>query len=70
MITDFSRNVDKLDLSNIDANKKTAANDAFVLTGHHGLDSFSHSPGQLRYAFAGNQTIVSGDVNGDGKAPF
>ena len=40
---------------NIDANKKTAANDAFVLTGHHGLDSFSHTPGQLRYAFEGKR---------------
>jgi Ca2+-binding RTX toxin-like protein len=61
---------DKIDLTAIDANKKTAIDDAFVLTGHSGADKFTHHAGELRYFFSKDHTIVAGDVNGDGKADF
>lgn len=71
MITDFTPGGDKIDLFDIDANSKLAGDDAFHLTGNHGLNGFTHHAGELRYQFtSGGNTIVSGDVNGDGKADF
>jgi hypothetical protein len=34
------------------------------------LARFTHHAGELRYKVSGANTIVSGDVNGDGKADF
>lgn len=71
VITDFTQGTDKIDLHDIDANSTThLVNDSFTLTGNHGLDAFTHQAGQLRYSYSGGNTIVSGDVNGDGKADF
>jgi Ca2+-binding RTX toxin-like protein len=42
LITDFTPGEDKIDLTAIDANRKTATNDAFHLTGDHGLAAFTH----------------------------
>jgi Ca2+-binding RTX toxin-like protein len=61
---------DIIDLTEIDANRKTAIDDAFVLTGHSGAGNFTHLAGELRYFFTKGHTIVAGDVNGDGKADF
>lgn len=60
-ILDFNRGQDKIDLSAIDANGATAANDNFAFIGSA---AFSNVAGQLR--FAGG--VLQGDVNGDGVA--
>jgi Ca2+-binding RTX toxin-like protein len=68
LIFDFSSaQADKLDLSGIDANSGTGANDAFSV-----VTSFSHVAGQLIVAApdASGYYHVSGDVNGDGVADF
>jgi Ca2+-binding RTX toxin-like protein len=73
LITDFTQGgpgvSDVIDLSTIDA--KTGAGNpgdddfTFIGVGH-----FTGVKGQLRESFSGGNTIVSGDVNGDGKADF
>jgi Ca2+-binding RTX toxin-like protein len=72
LITDFTQGgigSDLIDLSTIDA--KTGAgnpgNDVFTFIG---VSSFSGTKGELRESYSGGNTIVSGDVNGDGKADF
>ena len=68
LIYDFSHaDGDKLDLSVIDANTGTGANDAFTV-----VTSFSHVAGQLMIAAPDSSGYyhVSGDVNGDGVADF
>ena len=72
-ITDFTQGApgvgDVIDLSAIDA-KLGAGNpgdDDFTFIGVH---SFSGTKGELRGSYSGGNTIVSGDVNGDGKADF
>jgi Ca2+-binding RTX toxin-like protein len=73
LITDFGQGVpgigDVIDLSAIDA--KTGAgnpgDDDFTLIG---VQSFSGTKGELRGSYSGGNTIVSGDVNGDGTADF
>jgi serralysin len=63
-IADFSSaDGDKIDLSAIDANALTAANDAFTYVGAAG---FSGVAGELH--FVGG--FLEGDVNGDGMADF
>jgi VCBS repeat-containing protein len=68
LIFDFSgAEADKLDLTGIDANSGTGANDAFSV-----VTSFSSVAGQLIIAApdASGYYHVSGDVNGDGLADF
>ena len=65
-VTDFTRG-DTIDLSRIDANKSAAGNQAFAFIGR---DAFSHTAGELRFELDGGSALVSGDVNGDGKADF
>ncbi|SFK69470.1 M10 family metallopeptidase C-terminal domain-containing protein, partial [Caulobacter sp. UNC279MFTsu5.1] len=68
LIFDFSSaQGDKLDLSGIDANSGTAANDAFSV-----VTAFSGVAGQVTIAApdASGYYHVSGDVNGDGVADF
>jgi Ca2+-binding RTX toxin-like protein len=68
LITDFSQgDVDKIDLSAIDANGGAAGDGIFSFIG---TGQFSHARGELHESFSGGNTIVSGDVNGDGKADF
>jgi Ca2+-binding RTX toxin-like protein len=70
VITDFDTLRDKIDLAGIDA-IKGGGDDAFHLTGNNGFDGFTRHPGELGFKFtSGGDTIVSGDVNGDGKADF
>lgn len=59
---------DVIDLSGVDANRRTAAvNDAFtwIDTG-----SFTKVAGQLRYALVSGASLVSGDIDGNGTADF
>ena len=56
---------DKIDLSMVDANGGTPANDVFSFIG---AAAFSNVAGQLRAAQSGDQWLVEGDVNGDGVA--
>jgi Ca2+-binding RTX toxin-like protein len=67
-ITDFSfTQGDKIGLSLIDANSKTAKNDAFTFIGS---SNFSHVSGQLHYTQGKDGIVVEGDTNGDGAADF
>jgi Ca2+-binding RTX toxin-like protein len=67
-IFDFSAAAgDRIDLSGIDANTKTTANDAFSFVG---TKAFSGKAGELRYEKQASDTYVYGDVNGDKKADF
>lgn len=65
-ITDFTR-IDTIDLSAIDANTGVAGDQAFSFIG---TDAFSKSAGELNYKVVKAGAILSGDVNGDGKADF
>jgi Ca2+-binding RTX toxin-like protein len=68
LITDYSRfSGDKIDLSAIDANAGAAGEGGFTVIG---FDHFSHHRGELREIITNGNTIISGDVNGDGKADF
>lgn len=62
-ITDFSRSqVDRIDLSAIDANARVAGNQAFKFIGD---SSFSGAGGELRYVQNASITYVYADVDGD-----
>jgi Ca2+-binding RTX toxin-like protein len=68
-IKDFVEGVDKVDLSALDANTGTPANDPFRFIGEQ---AFSRTAGELRQITnsAGTATVVAGDMNGDGVADF
>jgi Ca2+-binding RTX toxin-like protein len=71
VITDFTQGApvvsDVIDLSLIDAKTGVAGDQDFTFIG---VQNFSHTKGELRESFSGGNTIVSGDVNGDGHADF
>ncbi|TPE50192.1 M10 family metallopeptidase C-terminal domain-containing protein [Amaricoccus solimangrovi] len=60
-IVDFQRGVDKIDLSEIDANTERSGHQHFDFIGGAG---FSDTPGEVRNAFR----VLSADVDGDGHA--
>jgi Ca2+-binding RTX toxin-like protein len=66
-INGFENGIDRIDLSTIDANTATMADDAFVFINDA---AFSGTAGELRwFTFSGgNFNIVEADVNGDGMA--
>lgn len=65
-LTDFSlRQGDRIGLSPIDADIRTAADEAFCFVG---TDAFSGTAGELRYETTAAGAIVSADVDGDGRA--
>ena len=66
-IMDFTAGEDLIDVSRLDANISTAADDAFVL-----VAQFSLFAGEAILAFdaATNTTLFRADVNGDGAADF
>ncbi|MGO1078633.1 calcium-binding protein [Inquilinus sp. CA228] len=67
-ITDFSHaQGDKIDLSGIDASTGAAGNQAFRFLG---TGAYTHHAGELHYYYSGSDTVVSGDVNGDGASDF
>lgn len=72
VITDFSQaDGDKINLLGIDANTTTGGDQAFDLTDDQsGAGPFTHLAGQLHFKYEKGNTIVEGDVNGDGKADF
>jgi Ca2+-binding RTX toxin-like protein len=68
IITAFSRaQGDVIDLSAIDASTKSNGNQDFKFIGE---TAFTNKAGELRFVKTGGDTIVSGDINGDGKADF
>jgi Ca2+-binding RTX toxin-like protein len=68
IIKDFTQGADRIDLSRIDA-KAGPVNDAFTFIGS---GPFTGAPGQLHAipAAGAYQTLVEGDINGDGAADF
>jgi Ca2+-binding RTX toxin-like protein len=68
-IKDFVVGADRVDLSALDANTGTPANDPFRFIGEQ---AFSRTAGELRQITnsAGTATVVAGDMNGDGVADF
>lgn len=67
VIADFTHGADKIDLSPIDANVGTTANQAFTLIGDA---PFSGEAGQLRIVTVGDKTTIFGDTDGDRQADF
>ena len=71
--TGFKHGQDNIDLLDIDAIKGTAKNGKFKFIG---TADFHHVKGELHFAkvdLAGktkDYTLVSGDINGDGRAGF
>jgi len=65
ILSDFVSGTDKIDLSAIDANSGTEANDAFTWIG---AGAFTGVAGQLRAELLGDQIHILGDMNGDGRA--
>jgi Ca2+-binding RTX toxin-like protein len=67
-ITDFSHaQGDRIDLAAMDANSTVTGNQVFAFIG---TTAFTHHAGEVRFAVSGGNTVVSGDVNGDGVADF
>ncbi|MCJ8053563.1 M10 family metallopeptidase C-terminal domain-containing protein [Shinella curvata] len=67
-VTDFDQGEkDRIDFSDIDANSAANGNQAFKFIAKAG---FSDTAGELRYLVKSGDTLVQGDVNGDGKADF
>lgn len=67
-IWDFTRSEgDKINRSAIDANTSRSGNQAFSFIGSA---AFSGVAGQLRYEYVNGNTVITGDVNGDGVADF
>ena len=58
---------DRIDLSKIDANSKTAGDRSFSFIE---TAAFRGKPGELRYEKASSDTYIYADVNGDRKADF
>jgi hypothetical protein len=67
LIKEFEAGVDMIDLAAIDANSAMADDQAFSFIGSGG---FTQTAGELRAALFGANTLVSGDVDGNGQADF
>jgi Ca2+-binding RTX toxin-like protein len=66
-ILDFGRGADRLDVSGIDADETRPSDQAFVFIG---TAAFSGTAGELRVAHPDADTLVQGDLDGDGGADF
>jgi hypothetical protein len=66
-ISDFVSGEDRIDLSAIQAVTGAETDEAFAFIG---TGAFTKQAGQLHQITAGSNTIVEGDVNGDGRADF
>ncbi|SHK06892.1 Peptidase M10 serralysin C terminal [Roseomonas rosea] len=66
-ISDFVSGEDRIDLSAIQAVEGADSDQAFTFLG---TGRFTKQAGQLHQITAGSNTIVEGDVNGDGRADF
>ena len=69
LIEDFVRGADWIDLGALDADTRTAANDAFVLVGDR-FTGRTHDAGEIRVIYRDDTTLVEADVNGDRDADF
>lgn len=58
---------DRIDLRSIDANTRLSNDQEFKFIGQ---DKFHMKAGELRYEKKASDTLIYGDVNGDGKADF
>lgn len=58
---------DTIDLTSIDANSLTSGNQAFT---YIGAAAFSNTAGELRYVKLASDTMIYGDVDGNGTADF
>jgi len=67
VITDFVKKQDRFDLRPVDADTDTKGNQSFDFIGKQ---KFGKEDGELRYDVKGGDTIVQGDINGDGKVDF
>jgi Ca2+-binding RTX toxin-like protein len=67
LVRDFEHGGDILDLSGIDAVRRTPVDDTFSFIGQ---DKFSDTAGELRIKIKKDGVTVLGDVNGDGRADF
>jgi Ca2+-binding RTX toxin-like protein len=67
VIKDFAAGADKIDLTLIDASKGAAGDQAFRFIGSA---AFSGTAGELQATALGANTLVSADVDGNGKADF
>ena len=68
VITDYQHLTDWIDLSGIDAKTTASGDQAFMFIGNA---SFHHVSGELHARIdASSNTVVEGDVNGDGLADF
>jgi len=65
VLADFTSGTDKIDLSAIDANSGTAADDAFAFIG---TGAFTHQAGQLRFEARDGFVHIFADVDGDAVA--
>jgi hypothetical protein len=59
--------VDRIDLAQIDADTGAADDQAFSFIGD---GAFTHTAGELQAKAAGANTLISGDVDGNGTADF
>jgi Ca2+-binding RTX toxin-like protein len=67
VVLDFTQGQDQIDIEAIDAKTGVTGVQAFTLIGVH---NFHGVKGELRESFSNGNTIISGDVNGDGHADF
>jgi Ca2+-binding RTX toxin-like protein len=68
IIVDFANNSDKIDLSALDANTATPADDLFSFIG---AGAFNHVAGELRADTSiSGKTVIEGDLDGDGLPDF
>jgi len=66
-IKNFVQGSDIIDLHTVDANQQLAGNQKFTFLGE---GAFTGHAGELHQTYTANLTLVTGDVNGDGKADF
>ncbi len=67
VITDFTHGVDKIDFANIDTQPAVSLDQGFTLIG---TAAFTGAVAQLRYEVVGGDSVLQGDMNGDGVADF
>jgi Ca2+-binding RTX toxin-like protein len=67
VIRDFLIGADQIDLTAIDANSRLAGDQAFNFIGS---GAFSRTAGELQAKAVGPNTLVQGDVNGNGRPDF
>lgn len=65
-IMDYQRDIDLIDVADIDARPDAVGNQSFRWSG---TLAFS-APGQLRYAWSGETTVISGNTDSDSSAEF